>query len=315
MTNLHEIEQAEYTAPLQISDAALQAALLSMANDNIGSDVQGLLMHGFDKLNAKPNALRNALIAALPHLFVHCAVEVKKLEWQEPKKGTNGCWTARSPIGTYSVVNENGWYAVLDGHAWGVDGFEWSSTDLSKDTRQTAFDAAQADFERRTLANIITKPVNVPEQLKEILSGERDGFINTGKEPHGNDADLSCPCCGGSGHKDDAKPVDVAAVQTDLDARLKAAGMYTVEEIMAGTPVDKWRVHAGMDNLQFFGEWLERKAREYKVMTAGYDIGDKDKSDELYEWSLAHSGAFHDVLVNFRAATRALTAPTTEAGK
>lgn len=96
-------------------------------------------------------------------------------------------------------------------------------------------------------------------------------------------------------------------VQADLDRRLKAAGMYTVGEIMAGTPVDKWRVHSGMDNLQFFGEWLERKAREYKVMTAGYDIGDKDKSDDLYEWSLAHSGAFHDVLVNFRAAIRALS--------
>ncbi|MDP8249593.1 hypothetical protein [Pseudochrobactrum saccharolyticum] len=105
----------------------------------------------------------------------------------------------------------------------------------------------------------------------------------------------------------DTKPANVAEVQTDLDARLKSAGMYTVEEIMAGTPVDKWRVHAGMNNLQFFGEWLERKSREYKIMAAGYDIGDKDKSDELYEWSLAHSGAFHDVLVNFRAAIRTLS--------
>lgn len=103
------------------------------------------------------------------------------------------------------------------------------------------------------------------------------------------------------------KPVDVTAGQSDLDARLKAAGMYSVAELMAGTPVDKWRAHSSMDNLQFFGEWLERKTREYKVMAAGYDIGDKDKSDELYEWVLAHSGAFHDVLVNFRAAICALS--------
>ncbi len=60
-----------------IPDAAIHAALLSMAQDNIGADVQGLLMHGFDKLNAKPNALRNALAAALPHLSAPCAVEVE----------------------------------------------------------------------------------------------------------------------------------------------------------------------------------------------------------------------------------------------
>lgn len=55
-------------ASTHIPDEAIHAALLSMAQDNIGADVQGLLMHGFDKLNAKPNALRNALAAALPYL-------------------------------------------------------------------------------------------------------------------------------------------------------------------------------------------------------------------------------------------------------
>ncbi|HWD14292.1 MAG TPA: hypothetical protein VG519_13160 [Pseudochrobactrum sp.] len=59
-----------------IPDAAIHAALLSMAQDNIGADVQGLLMHGFDKLRVKPNALRNALTAAHPHLSAPCAVEV-----------------------------------------------------------------------------------------------------------------------------------------------------------------------------------------------------------------------------------------------
>ncbi|MPR62151.1 hypothetical protein D7027_10065 [Ochrobactrum intermedium] len=37
-------------------------------------------------------------------------------------------------------------------------------------------------------------------------------------------------------------------------------------------------------------------------MKAAYDVGRKDEGDDLYEWVLAHYGAFHDVLVNFRAA-------------
>ncbi|ERL99757.1 hypothetical protein Q644_08980 [Brucella intermedia 229E] len=95
----------------------------------------------------------------------------------------------------------------------------------------------------------------------------------------------------------------LALEEGDLNARLKAKGMYSIDEMMGGNlPIDKWRVHSGMTDLTFFGEWLERKSREYLTMKAAYDVGDKDESDELYEWVLAHYGAFHDVLVNFRAA-------------
>jgi len=79
-------------------------------------------------------------------------VGVKKLEWHEPSEDTNGCWIAKCEIGTYSVVNENGWYAALDEKAWGSKEFEWTSKDISKDTRQTAFDAAQADYAARILS-------------------------------------------------------------------------------------------------------------------------------------------------------------------
>ncbi|OOC51183.1 hypothetical protein [Brucella intermedia] len=94
----------------------------------------------------------------------------------------------------------------------------------------------------------------------------------------------------------------LALEEGDLNARLKAKGMYSIDEMMGNLPIDKWRVHSGMTDLTFFGEWLERKSREYLTMKAAYDVGDKDESDELYEWVLAHYGAFHDVLVNFRAA-------------
>lgn len=95
---------------------------------------------------------------------------------------------------------------------------------------------------------------------------------------------------------------DLALEEGDLNARLKAKGMYSIDEMMGSLPLDKWRVHSGMTDLKFFGEWLERKTRDYCTMHAAYEVGDKDVSDELYEWVLAHYSAFHDVLVNFRAA-------------
>ncbi|MGK8640355.1 hypothetical protein ACRS7F_13365 [Brucella anthropi] len=92
--------------------------------------------------------MRAALTAALHHLP---GVGVKKLAWQEPSKATNGCWTAKCAFGTYSAVNDGGWYVMLDDHPRG-DGFEWISSDLSKDTLETAKSAAQADYEARILS-------------------------------------------------------------------------------------------------------------------------------------------------------------------
>jgi len=93
-------------------------------------------------------------------------VGVKKLEWQEPSKATNGCWTAKCAFGTYSAVNDGGWYVMLDDHPRG-DGFEWISSDLSKDTLETAKAAAQADYEARILSAIETViPVSQPSCAK-----------------------------------------------------------------------------------------------------------------------------------------------------
>lgn len=51
------------------------------------------------------------------------APAVKPLEWQEPTKGTNGCWTAKCILGTFYVAFDDGWHAGLeDGLHW-----EWES--------------------------------------------------------------------------------------------------------------------------------------------------------------------------------------------
>ncbi|WP_266029918.1 hypothetical protein [Brucella intermedia] len=88
---------------------------------------------------------------------------------------------------------------------------------------------------------------------------------------------------------------ELALEEGDLNARLKAKGMYSIDEMMGSLPLDKWRVHSGMTDLKFFGEWLERKTRDYCTMHAAYEVGDKDVSDELYEWcshTTAHSMMF-----------------------
>lgn len=94
---------------------------------------------------------------------------------------------------------------------------------------------------------------------------------------------------------------DSDEVGAELDARLTKAGMLTVTQMLG--PFTAFQVHAGMSDLAFFEKWLESKVVEYKTMRMRYELGDRDKDDELYEWVLAHSGAYHDVLVNFRAAS------------
>ncbi|MNF33082.1 hypothetical protein D3C85_448540 [compost metagenome] len=89
-----------------------------------------------------------------------------------------------------------------------------------------------------------------------------------------------------------------------LAERMKAAGMMTVDEILAGAPLDAFTRHAGVNSLEAFGQWLEMRRREYVSMQARRTL-DKREDDELYEWVLAHAGAFGEVHVNFRAAMSA----------
>lgn len=170
--------------------------------------------------------VRKGLIAALPYLHAPCAVEVKKLEWDNASD-------PEAYLVSAAMVYDLGMlrYCILnnpdpDVKEYTAQGLKINSTIFHQHgfkTIEAAKAAAQADFERRILSCVVTKPVDAHTRIKEILSGERDGFINTGEEPHGNDADLSCPCCGGSGHKDDAalahegnKPIDLTVMAKSM---------------------------------------------------------------------------------------------------
>jgi hypothetical protein len=89
-----------------------------------------------------------------------------------------------------------------------------------------------------------------------------------------------------------------------LAERMKAAGMMTVDELLAGAPLDAFTRHAGVNDLETFAQWLEMRRREYVTMQAKRTL-DKHEDDDLYEWVLAHAGVFGEVHVNFKAAMAA----------
>lgn len=93
------------------------------------------------------------------------------------------------------------------------------------------------------------------------------------------------------------------SAQADLDTRMKAAGMMTIDQILSTkNPINRFMAHTGVTDIKSFEQWLEMRHREFAHMRVKYEL-DKNTKDELYEWVLAHSGALGEVIVNFRKAT------------
>ena len=90
----------------------------------------------------------------------------------------------------------------------------------------------------------------------------------------------------------------------DIDEELKAAGLLTVSELMAGQPIDGFKVHAGVESLETFLAWLDMRTKEIMSMRARLTLDDRE-NEELFEWVLAHSAAFQEVRTNLRAALAA----------
>lgn len=163
------------------------AALDQLTNHQRQLDADGTF-ESLDELLAAYNAL--AATTSEP-------VAVKALEWLEPSKKTNGCWTADSPFGTYSVVNEGGWWAILEDAPWGK-GFEWLGSDMSKDTLHTAQSAAEADYERRIRSALTTPPAAALDVAIEAL-GVRSISVMTANIRQGQS---STPRCESPGEAD-----------------------------------------------------------------------------------------------------------------
>ncbi len=115
--------------------------------------------------------MREAITAALPHLSAPCAVEVVKLDWD----GLVGF------VGSFSYVVAppsftKGWrvWGKISDKSASIGGVLITTTAANEEEAKAA---AQADFERRILSCVVTKPVYVAavrEQCAQIAEDFRD---------------------------------------------------------------------------------------------------------------------------------------------
>lgn len=78
----------------------------------------------------------------------------------------------------------------------------------------------------------------------------------------------------------------------ELAAAMKAKGMLSIDEILAGNLMGVYSTHKYVTDLESLKQWVEMKHEEYLKMRLRYEVGDKDKGDDLYEWVFAHSAVF-----------------------
>lgn len=86
----------------------------------------------------------------------------------------------------------------------------------------------------------------------------------------------------------------------DLDAKMKAKGMLSMEEMLAGNIMGDFSTHAGVTDFPSLLGWAEKKHEEFLRMRMKYEVGDKDKNDDLYEWVFAHASAFGTIVDHLR---------------
>lgn len=101
-----------------------------------------------------------------------------------------------------------------------------------------------------------------------------------------------------------APPTDGAST-ADLDARMVAAGMVPLSELLENIPLEKWQRHVGVTDLKSFEDWLHMRRGEMLRMQAYMDL-EKRTEDDMFEWVLAHNAVLTEVICNFRAVTGSL---------
>ena len=89
----------------------------------------------------------------------------------------------------------------------------------------------------------------------------------------------------------------------ELDKMLKDAGLFTITQILDGTPMDSMHVCAEVVDLKTFGQWLSVQREKFLSTKARLELANK-QYDEIYEWIMAHSAVFHSVSLNFKAAVK-----------
>ena len=87
----------------------------------------------------------------------------------------------------------------------------------------------------------------------------------------------------------------------DLDARMLAAGMTPISELLQHDPMGDFAAHKAVRSVADFEWWVQSQHEKFLRMRMAYELGDKPK-DDLYEWVFAHAAVFGNVAVNLRQA-------------
>lgn len=86
----------------------------------------------------------------------------------------------------------------------------------------------------------------------------------------------------------------------DLSERMVAAGMLPLEDILAGNLMGRFSTHVGVNDFASLLSWAEKQHERFVRMRMAYELGEKDKSDDLYEWVFAHASVFGRVVDHLR---------------
>tara|TARA_R100001086_G_scaffold209999_1_gene125883 strand:- start:901 stop:1200 length:300 start_codon:yes stop_codon:yes gene_type:complete len=95
----------------------------------------------------------------------------------------------------------------------------------------------------------------------------------------------------------------------DLAAKMKAAGMLPIDEILAGNLMGKFSTHVAVVDLPSLKWWVESQHEKYLRMRLEYEVGGKEK-DDMWEWVFAHSAVFGTIADHMRKAL-----PSVESGE
>ena len=87
-----------------------------------------------------------------------------------------------------------------------------------------------------------------------------------------------------------------------LDERMKKAGMMPVSEMLERSQLGKFEAHAGVTDLEWFEQWIQKRRAEFLRMQARMTLDGAEK-DELFEWVVAYNAVLGEVMANFRQAT------------
>ena len=85
----------------------------------------------------------------------------------------------------------------------------------------------------------------------------------------------------------------------ELIAAMKAKGMLSIDEILAGNLMGIYSTHKHVTDLEGLLWWVESKHKEYFKMRLSYEVGGKEK-DDLFEWVFAHSAVFSTIADHMR---------------